>query len=134
MSDTKPQGLGTMAVHAGQAPDPTTNARAVPIYATTSYVFNDTDHAANLFALSEFGNVYSRIMNPTNDVLEKRLGGYGWRSGRPEFCLGPGGNHGGFAHHLSLRPEFSLLNRTLWWDRDALYNDPQESRDRSPVL
>ncbi len=73
MSDNKPQGLGTMAIHAGQEPDPTTNARAVPIYATTSYVFNDTDHAANLFALSEFGNVYSRIMNPTNDVLEKRL-------------------------------------------------------------
>ena len=73
MSDPKPQGLGTMAVHAGQTPDPTTNARAVPIYATTSYVFNDTDHAANLFALSEFGNVYTRIMNPTNDVLEKRL-------------------------------------------------------------
>ena len=73
MSDPKPQGLGTMAVHAGQTPDPTTNARAVPIYATTSYVFNDTTHAANLFALSEFGNVYSRIMNPTNDVLEKRL-------------------------------------------------------------
>ena len=73
MSDNKPQGLGTMAVHAGQVPDPTTNARAVPIYATTSYVFNDTDHAANLFSLAEFGNVYSRIMNPTNDVLEKRL-------------------------------------------------------------
>ncbi len=73
MSDNQPQGLGTMAVHAGQTPDPTTNARAVPIYATTSYVFNDTEHAANLFALSEFGNVYSRIMNPTNDVLEKRL-------------------------------------------------------------
>ena len=73
MSEPKPQGLGTMAVHAGQTPDPTTNARAVPIYATTSYVFNDTTHAANLFALSEFGNVYTRIMNPTNDVLEKRL-------------------------------------------------------------
>ena len=73
MSNDKPQGLGTMAVHAGQVPDPTTNARAVPIYATTSYVFNDTDHAANLFSLAEFGNVYSRIMNPTNDVLEKRL-------------------------------------------------------------
>ena len=73
MSEPKPHGLGTMAVHAGQTPDPTTNARAVPIYATTSYVFNDTTHAANLFALSEFGNVYTRIMNPTNDVLEKRL-------------------------------------------------------------
>ncbi len=73
MSESTPHGLGTKAVHAGQEPDPTTNARAVPIYATTSYVFNDTDHAASLFALSEFGNVYSRIMNPTNDVLEKRL-------------------------------------------------------------
>ena len=71
--ETKPQGLGTMAVHAGQEPDPTTNARAVPIYATTSYVFDDTAHAANLFGLSELGNIYSRLMNPTNDVLEKRL-------------------------------------------------------------
>jgi O-acetylhomoserine (thiol)-lyase len=65
--------LGTMAVHAGQEPDPTTKSRAVPIYATTSYVFDDTQHAANLFGLAEFGNIYSRIMNPTNDVLEKRL-------------------------------------------------------------
>jgi len=65
--------LGTLALHAGQEPDPTTTARAVPIYATTSYVFKDTDHAANLFALKEFGNIYSRLMNPTNDVLEKRL-------------------------------------------------------------
>jgi len=66
-------GLGTLALHAGQEPDPTTTARAVPIYATASYVFKDTDHAANLFALKEFGNIYSRLMNPTNDVLEKRL-------------------------------------------------------------
>ena len=65
--------LATKALHAGQTPDPTTTARAVPIYATTSYVFKDTDHAANLFALKEFGNIYSRLMNPTNDVLEKRL-------------------------------------------------------------
>ena len=65
--------LGTKALHAGQVPDPTTTARAVPIYATTSFVFKDTDHAANLFGLREFGNIYSRIMNPTNDVLEKRL-------------------------------------------------------------
>jgi O-acetylhomoserine (thiol)-lyase len=73
MNDDVKQGLGTMAVHAGQEPDPTTNARAVPIYATTSYVFESTEHAANLFGLAEFGNIYSRIMNPTNDVLEKRL-------------------------------------------------------------
>ena len=65
--------MATLALHAGQEPDPATNARAVPIYATSSYVFKSTDHAADLFALREFGNIYSRLMNPTNDVLEKRL-------------------------------------------------------------
>jgi O-acetylhomoserine (thiol)-lyase len=63
----------TRQIHAGQSPDPTTGARALPIYQTTSYVFRDTDHAANLFGLKEFGNIYTRIMNPTNDVVEKRL-------------------------------------------------------------
>jgi O-acetylhomoserine (thiol)-lyase len=63
----------TVAVHAGQAVDPATNARAVPIYATTSYVFNDTQHAADLFGLRVFGNIYTRIMNPTSDVFEKRI-------------------------------------------------------------
>jgi O-acetylhomoserine (thiol)-lyase len=63
----------TLALHAGQAPDPATNARAVPIYATTSYVFNDTQHAADLFGLRVFGNIYTRIMNPTSDVFEKRV-------------------------------------------------------------
>jgi O-acetylhomoserine (thiol)-lyase len=66
--------LDTLAIHAGQeTPEPTTGARAVPIYQTTSYVFKDSEHAANLFALREFGNIYSRIMNPTNDVFEKRI-------------------------------------------------------------
>ncbi|MEM1227954.1 MAG: O-acetylhomoserine aminocarboxypropyltransferase/cysteine synthase [Planctomycetota bacterium] len=65
--------MGTMALHAGQVADPTTGSRAVPIYATTSYQFNDTDHAAALFGLAEFGNIYTRLMNPTVDVLEKRL-------------------------------------------------------------
>src|SRR5882724_5640373 len=65
--------LATKCLHAGQVPDPTTNSRAVPIYQTTSYVFNDSDHAARLFGLQEFGNTYSRIMNPTTDVLEKRI-------------------------------------------------------------
>jgi O-acetylhomoserine (thiol)-lyase len=69
----EPQHFGTLALHAGQAADPATNARAVPIYQTTSYLFNDADHAARLFALQEFGNIYSRIMNPTVDVLEKRI-------------------------------------------------------------
>jgi len=63
----------TLALHAGQKPDPTTNARAVPIYQTTSYVFNDSDHAARLFGLQEFGNIYTRIMNPTTDVFEQRV-------------------------------------------------------------
>ena len=65
--------LGTLALHAGQEPDPATGARAVPIYQTTSFVFKDSDHAARLFALQEFGNIYSRIMNPTVDVFEKRV-------------------------------------------------------------
>ncbi len=65
--------LGTLALHAGQVPDPTTGARAVPIYQTTSYVFRDTDHAANLFALKELGNIYTRLMNPTTDVFEQRI-------------------------------------------------------------
>ena len=63
----------TLQLHAGQEPDPTTGSRAVPIYQTTSYVFNNSEHAANLFELKEFGNIYTRIMNPTNDVFEKRL-------------------------------------------------------------
>ncbi|GAB3507974.1 O-acetylhomoserine aminocarboxypropyltransferase/cysteine synthase family protein [Emticicia fontis] len=63
----------TLQLHAGQIVDPATNARAVPIYQTTSYVFNNAEHGANLFALKEFGNIYTRIMNPTNDVFEKRI-------------------------------------------------------------
>ncbi|WP_332450603.1 O-acetylhomoserine aminocarboxypropyltransferase/cysteine synthase family protein [Methanoculleus sp.] len=65
--------LGTIALHAGQEPDPTTGSRAVPIYQTSSYVFRDTEHAANLFALKELGNIYTRLMNPTTDVFEKRV-------------------------------------------------------------
>ncbi|MFA5863786.1 MAG: O-acetylhomoserine aminocarboxypropyltransferase/cysteine synthase family protein [Phycisphaerae bacterium] len=65
--------LDTIAIHEGQVPDPTTGSRAVPIYQTTSYVFKSTEHAANLFGLKEFGNIYTRIMNPTTDVFEKRM-------------------------------------------------------------
>ena len=66
-------GFETLALHGGQEPDPTTKARAVPIYATTSYLFDDSDHAARLFALEQAGNIYTRIMNPTTDVFEKRM-------------------------------------------------------------
>ena len=66
-------GFSTLAVHAGAQPDPTTGARATPIYQTTSFVFNDADHAASLFGLQAFGNIYTRIGNPTNAVLEERV-------------------------------------------------------------
>ena len=76
MSDSKIDrqlGFNTRSLHAGYTPDPTTGARAVPLYQTTSFVFKDSDHAARLFGLQEFGNIYTRIMNPTTDVLEKRV-------------------------------------------------------------
>ena len=73
MPEAKQHQLATLAVHAGQSPDPTTGSRAVPIYQTTSYLFQDADHAGRLFALKEFGNIYTRIMNPTTDVFEKRV-------------------------------------------------------------
>ncbi len=63
----------TLAIHGGHRGDPVTKARAVPIYQTTSYLFDSTDHASKLFALEEFGNIYTRINNPTTDVLEQRL-------------------------------------------------------------
>ncbi len=73
MSEARFDGFDTRALHVGHTPDPQTGARAVPIYQTTSYVFRDTDHAARLFGLQEFGNIYTRIMNPTTDVLEQRV-------------------------------------------------------------
>ncbi len=73
MSNSDKKRFETLQIHAGQTPDSTTNARAVPIYQTTSYTFNSSEHGANLFALKEFGNIYSRIMNPTNDVFEQRI-------------------------------------------------------------
>ena len=91
MTDYRP---ATLALHAGQTPDPTTGARAVPIYQTTSYVFKSSEHAANLFALKEFGNIYTRLMNPTTDVFEKRVaaleggtGALGLASGQSAITL-----------------------------------------------
>ena len=89
VADTqRKHGLGTLALHAGQEPDPSTTARAVPIYATSSYVFKDAGTAADLFALREFGTVYSRLMNPTNDVLEKRLAALDGGIGALAFASG----------------------------------------------
>src|SRR3972149_722966 len=71
--DPETRGLGTLALHAGQTSDPTTGSRAVPIHQTTSYVFKNAEHAANLFALKELGWIYTRLMNPTTDVFEQRM-------------------------------------------------------------
>ncbi len=73
MTDEQAPGFATLAIHAGAAPDPATGARATPIYQTTSFVFDDVDHAASLFGLQAFGNIYTRITNPTNAVLEERV-------------------------------------------------------------
>lgn len=73
MTENQQLGEATLALHAGQTPDPTTGSRAVPIYQTTSYVFRDAEHGANLFGLKELGNIYTRLMNPTTDVFEKRM-------------------------------------------------------------
>ena len=73
MTDEQAPGFSTLAIHAGAAPDPATGARATPIYQTTSFVFDDVDHAASLFGLQAFGNIYTRITNPTNAVLEERV-------------------------------------------------------------
>lgn len=78
----------TLQLHAGHTPDKASNSRAVPIYATTSYVFNDTDHGARLFGLQEGGNIYSRIMNPTNDVLEQRIAAL--EGGKAALAVGSG--------------------------------------------
>ena len=72
MSDQEP-GFSTLSIHAGARPDPTTGARATPIYQTTAFVFDDVDHAASLFGLQAFGNIYTRITNPTTAVLEERV-------------------------------------------------------------
>ncbi len=85
--------LSTLALHAGQVPDPTTGARAVPIYQTTSYVFKSTEHAANLFALKEFGNIYTRLMNPTTDVFEQRVAAIEGGTGALARGVRPGGHH-----------------------------------------
>ena len=112
----------TLQLHAGHQPDGTTLSRAVPIYQTSSYVFKDADHAANLFALKEFGNIYTRIMNPTTDVFEQRIaaleGGVaalgvasGARCPVPDF-------HNNFRYWRQLC-KFTLF---VWWFVQSVYS------------
>jgi O-acetylhomoserine (thiol)-lyase len=110
----------TLALHAGQEADPTTGARAVPIYQTTSFVFNDTEHAANLFALKEFGNIYTRLMNPTTDVVEKRLaaleggvGGLATSSGMAAIFLS--------IHTITAAGDHVVVSSSLYGGTDTLF-------------
>jgi O-acetylhomoserine (thiol)-lyase len=131
-------GFSTLAVHAGQRPDPVTGARAMPIYQTTSYVFEDTDHAAELFALQRFGNIYTRIMNPTTAAFEERVaaleGGIGAlavASGQAaQFIaiaslLGPGDQI--IASHALYGGTYTQLDITLRrWGVDVVFVDPAD--------
>src|SRR5690606_19773715 len=101
MTDRIP-GFATLAVHAGAQPDPTTGARATPIYQTTSYVFNDAEHAASLFALQSFGNIYTRIMNPTTAVLEERVAAL--EGGTAALCVASGHAAQMLVFHTLLQP------------------------------
>ena len=94
--------LDTLAIHGGTAPDPTTKARVTPIYQTASYVFDDVDHAARLFNLEEFGNIYSRLMNPTNDVLEKKIAAL--EGGVAALAVGSGHAAQFLAFHTLMEP------------------------------
>lgn len=93
----------TLALHAGQEPDPTTHSRGVPVYRTSSYVFRDTKQAADLFALKELGNIYTRIMNPTQDILEQRIAALEGGGGSPCPLLRYSGNPLYGHKHLRIR-------------------------------
>jgi O-acetylhomoserine (thiol)-lyase len=119
MSTTE-QHVETQALHAGQAPDPVTGACAVPIYQTSSYVFRNTEHAANLFALKEFGNIYTRLMNPTTDVVEKRLaaleggvGGLATSSGMAAIFLA--------VHTIAQAGDHLVAGSSLYGGTDTLF-------------
>jgi O-acetylhomoserine (thiol)-lyase len=110
MSEQNPYGFETLAIHAGASPDPTTGARATPIYQTTSFVFDDVDHAAALFNLQRFGNIYSRITNPTVSVLEERIAAL---EGGTAACAVASGHAAQFVALLNLmQPGDELISST----------------------
>ena len=107
-------GFSTLAVHAGAKPDPATGARVTPIYQTTSYVFDDADHAASLFGLKAFGNIYTRIMNPTQAVLEERIAALEGGTAALATASGHSAQHAGLPHDHAARREFRLRAKALW--------------------
>ena len=117
----------TIALHAGWRADPSTGAVAVPIYQTTSYQFRDTEHAANLFALKELGNIYSRIMNPTNDVLEKRVSAL--EGGVAALALASGQAASALRFKIrTCRRQHCELDRSLRRDMESFCSYPQGPR------
>ena len=133
-----PNGLGnlrpeTQALHAGQVADPTTNARAVPIYATTSYVFDDADHAARLFGLQEFGNIYTRIMNPTTGVFEERVAALEGGVGRARPRVRPGGGDARDPQPRPRRPEHRQQLQPLRRDLQPVPLHAAQAGHQGPV-
>ena len=125
----------TLCLHGGTQPDPTTLSRAVPVYRTSSYVFRNTEHAANLFALRELGNIYTRLMNPTTDVLEKRVA---LLEGAPEMGgLGvASGTSGGVLLHHQPRPgrrQHRLRPQPLRRHLHAVQRHPAHARHHGEV-
>ena len=123
----------TIALHGGYRSDPTTGAVAVPIYQTTSYQFQDTQHAENLFALRELGNIYTRIMNPTCDVLEKRLAALEGGAAALALCLGPGGVHLLRSQPVPGRRQFRQLDRSLRRHLEPVRQHAHGARRRGPL-
>ena len=109
MSEERTPGFNTLAIHAGAQPDASTGARVTPIYQTTSYVFDDADHAAALFNLEAFGNIYSRIMNPTQAVLEERLAAL--EGGTAALAVASGHAAQAIVFHTLMEPGPSLSRR-----------------------
>ena len=125
---TKTPGFDTLAIHAGAQPDPATGARATPIYQTTSYVFDDAEHAADLFALRSFGNIYTRIMNPTTSVLESKVAAL--EEGTAAVCLASG--HAaqlGVFHNLMMPGDEFIATRQLYGGSINQFNQAFKSFD-----
>ena len=131
MRDTT-HGLQTLALHAGHTPDSDTLSRAVPIYQTTSYLFRDTEHAANLFSLKEMGYIYTRLMNPTTDVLEKRLAAL--HHGAAALCTASGMSAIFYAvtRHHQRRAEHRFRLQPLRRHPHPVRTHPQAVRHRGP--
>ena len=121
-------GFATLAIHAGAQPDPTTGARATPIYQTTSFVFDDVDHAASLFGLQAFGNIYTRIGNPTNAVLEERVAAL--EGGTAGLAVASGHAAQVLVFHCLMKPgdEFVAVAQALWRLDQPVQSRVQEFR------